>query len=213
MPLINRCGGGGEPTLQNKSASPRTYSQSITPDSGYDGLSKVSISAMSMQSKDVTPSDEPQTIYPSSGYDGLSSVMVGAGGRFGSLSNCVVWYQNEDVSYGLDGQEITQCTKKISITSINTADMIGCIIFPQGDLAASEVNYPNYVITAIFIDFIKSETILFSFSPGAKAAWGGFTDVTSVNYTTSSITIDISNTYLLLPSIVSTWKVIPILNG
>lgn len=38
--------GGAEPVLQSKSATPKTSSQTITADSGFDGLSQVTISAV-----------------------------------------------------------------------------------------------------------------------------------------------------------------------
>ena len=39
-------GGGGSPKLQTKIVSPSTSSQSIMPNSNYDGLSKVTVNAM-----------------------------------------------------------------------------------------------------------------------------------------------------------------------
>lgn len=74
-------------TYQSKTVSPTTSSQTVTPDSGYDALSQVTVNAMNLQSKSqtVTPSanwSESTTssvsITPDSGYDGLSSVSVSA---------------------------------------------------------------------------------------------------------------------------------------
>lgn len=66
-------GSSGQILLQNKSVTPTASQQSVTADSGYDGLGIVTIDAAPLQNKTVS---ENGTVIPDSGYYGLSSVEV-----------------------------------------------------------------------------------------------------------------------------------------
>ena len=65
------------PTLQEKTATPTTTTQNISPDSGYDGLSNVRISAIQTETKAVTPTTSTQDVTPTSGKY-FSKVIVNA---------------------------------------------------------------------------------------------------------------------------------------
>ena len=77
MSIISVFPGRGKPKLQNKSVSPSTSIEHVQADSGYDGLSQVSIEAIQTQRKSVNPSTSAQSVTPDSGKF-LTKVTVGA---------------------------------------------------------------------------------------------------------------------------------------
>lgn len=65
------------PSLQSKTVTPTTSKQTITADTGYDGLDTVTINAISTQTKSTTPTTSQQTISADSGKY-LTSVTISA---------------------------------------------------------------------------------------------------------------------------------------
>jgi len=68
----------GGSVLQEKIVNPTGDVVNVLPDSGYNGLSRVTVNAIDLQSKEVNPSGDVQIVEADVGKSGLSSVRVNA---------------------------------------------------------------------------------------------------------------------------------------
>ena len=113
-------GGGGTPNLQSKDISITTNgTQTVTADTGYDGLSDVDIATNvqpNLESKSVEITENTTTIItPTAGKDGLNSVEVitnvaGGGGGLPSEYQQVEYIQSSGTQYIITGLPIDQST-------------------------------------------------------------------------------------------------------
>ena len=91
-------GGSGPIKLQEKTVSPERVSIEVTPDTSYDGLSKVTVEAVALQDKTVKPTTSAQEITPDSGYLGLGKVTVEASEAAETAYYQFIFNNHEDIS-------------------------------------------------------------------------------------------------------------------
>lgn len=120
-------GGGGSPKLQTKIVSPSTSSQSITPDSNYDGLSKVTVNAI--------PTGSLNGISINS--NGLITSSVGTSGYLSSGTNKTLQLPTQGTKTIIPG--------RYAQTAINNGTYAAGTITVDGDTNLKSSNIANGV--------------------------------------------------------------------
>ena len=150
------------PTLQAKTVT--ANNTDVTPDTGYDGLSMVSV-AIPMQSKTVTRN---QTVTPDSEYGGLSQVVVNVPGA--NLDAKVItdngeYHASDD---NLDGYDVVTVAMPLGSATINA----------NGTYAASSEGYKGFSSVNVNVQpRLQSKTVNTNgtYTPGA--GYYGFSSV------------------------------------
>lgn len=117
-------GGGTTPTLQSKTVSPSTSQQIITPDSGYDGLSQITVEAM--------PSGSLST--PTISSSGLITAQVGTSGYLASGTK-------------VTKQLTTQAAKTVTPTA-SEQTVVNSAVYTTGAVKVTAVPSETKTITA-----------------------------------------------------------------
>ena len=174
--VMNLSSGGKKSKLQSKTVSASASSSvSVVPDSGYDGLSGVTVQQAVLQRKPVTPSRAQQIITADDGYFGLERVTVSAmpyqAGAFTSDGTCI---QTFDRTNGI----------KITIPSTITISIVSRVIISAN---------PDYLedgsdTEAILFDLIIGESLLID----TQTHQSRVASVTGSNATVSGTTLTVS---------------------
>lgn len=117
-------GGGTTPTLQSKTVTPSTSQQIITPDSGYDGLSQITVEAM--------PSGSLST--PTISSSGLITAQVGTSGYLASGTS-------------VTKQLTTQAAKTVTPT-VSEQTVVNSAVYTTGAVKVAAVPSETKTITA-----------------------------------------------------------------
>lgn len=123
------------PILQTKTITPSTSRQEIVSDSGYDGLSKVTVEAVKTQAKSITPGTSQKIVTPDNSYLALSSVTVAGDANLKSEN-----IKSGVSIFGQTGTYVGQTGDK-TVTATNGYVSNGnvYIVFPEGPSSVNDI--------------------------------------------------------------------------
>lgn len=160
------------PKLQSKSATPKTTSQTIKPDSGYDGLSQVTISAVTSSiDSNITSSNIKSGV----SILGVTGTLEAGGGGSGGITPTGAIFISENGIYDVTNYETAvvevgssgeSCTVNLKITSSSssyrpivtyTTDMGGGFITTNRlNVTSNSLNSTITVVAGTEIHFVTS---------------------------------------------------------
>lgn len=150
---VNTVPGKSAGELQEKTVIPTGEKQTITPDGGYAGMSRVYIEAMDFQAKTVAPGASAQVVTPDEGYSGLKSVTVEAAPL-----------QQKTVELGNNAQTITPDDGFYGLDSVNVpgAPLQEKTVTPTGDEQDIEPDEGMYGLSAVHVGAAALEEVYIS---------------------------------------------------
>lgn len=145
--------GGTAPNLQTKTITAGTTAQTVQPDSGYDGLSEVTVNPTPSQSKSVTATTSAQTVVPDSGKL-LSQVTVNP------------QIHSQTVNYSSNGTKDLGSTNNVRYVDINVpSELSETVLWTNSNptstfvgAAIAEIGVDNYTYLKITFRFSASNS-------------------------------------------------------
>lgn len=133
------------PNLQSKTITPSVTQQIVSPDSGYDAFSQVTVNAIELQEKTITPTTEQQIVTPDNSLAGRISVGTTSTFYNGNTSISVFTIENQNyianATYSFQGKLVGSNGGVINLRGSKTGS--------TGSLILEE--YTNYTYNNINI--------------------------------------------------------------